>query len=174
MGGYYILCEGAPRRAATLPAAARPLADVGRRLLPPAISQVHEAFCAWRLAGYSAGAALPDRFALTPAGELYLRFDTTPPQSPGFFAAAQELAGWLVLLDKWMETFVVIARARAVWPVAELAAALPFTAPVYLPPPLLALPPQNWGRVALALATAVADGPLKGAAGRRDRHWQGR
>jgi hypothetical protein len=58
--------------------------------------------------------------------------------------------------------------------VAELAAALPFTAPVYLPPPLLALPPQNWGRVALALATAVADGPLKGGAGRRDRHWQGR
>ena len=52
----------------------------------------------------------------------------TPPVTPKMAPApiahvglAQELAAWLVMLDKWMETFVVIARARAVWNADELA-----------------------------------------------------
>jgi len=69
-----------------------------------------------------------------------------------------------------METFVVIARARSIWTVGELGAALTFMTPAFLPARLVAQAPDNWARVALALATAVADGPLAGQSA--DRHWQ--
>jgi hypothetical protein len=83
---------------------------------------------------------------------------------------ALDLAAWLVLLDKWMETFVVISRARATWTPLELAGALRFTTPPYLPAPLTTEPPDNWTRVAHALSVAIVDGPLAGAP--QDRHWQ--
>ena len=62
-----------------------------------------------------------------------------------------------------METFVVIARARAVWSVQELAGALTFTSKPFLPAALVYMPPDNWERVALALATAIGDGALADA-----------
>jgi hypothetical protein len=67
------------------------------------------------------------------------------------------------LLDKWMETFVIVARARQVWTPDELASAMTFVNPLWLPHALVAQPPNNWERVIRVLATAVADGPLQGA-----------
>jgi hypothetical protein len=75
---------------------------------------------------------------------------------------APDMATWFVLLDKWMETFVVIARARTVWTPNELASAMTFVNPMWLPKSLLAQPPNNWVRVVRALAVAVSDGPLQG------------
>ena len=73
---------------------------------------------------------------------------------------AQELAAWFVLLDKWTDASVVIAHARAVWTVQELAGALTFTSKPFLPAALVYMPPHNWERVAMALAVAVGDGAL--------------
>jgi hypothetical protein len=83
---------------------------------------------------------------------------------------AQELAAWLVLLDKWMETFVVIARARSIWSVQELAGALTFTSRPFLPAAIVHMPPDNWERVAQALAQAVGEGPLRGSS-HLEKHW---
>ncbi|MEZ4677895.1 MAG: hypothetical protein R2932_27125 [Caldilineaceae bacterium] len=84
---------------------------------------------------------------------------------------APDLAAWLVLLDKWMETYVILARARTVWSLAELTSALTFLTPAFLPDKLVAHPPDNWERVAQALANSIADGPLGGSP--INRHWQG-
>src|SRR5690606_11664069 len=81
-----------------------------------------------------------------------------------------DIASWLVLLDKWMDTFVVVARARTVWTPNELAGAMIFVNPMWLPKALVAQPPNNWLRVVQALAAAVADRPLQGET--NNRHWQ--
>ena len=106
---------------------------------------------------------LPDRLSVDPNDQLYFEFPkNTRPQPLTQIGPAPDLAGWLVLLDKFMETYVVIARARTLWTPAELAGALSFTTPALLPTTLVDTPPDNWQRVAQALAIAVADGPLKG------------
>jgi hypothetical protein len=69
-----------------------------------------------------------------------------------------------------METYVVIARARTMWNLRELASALSFVTPACLPTRLVAHPPNNWERVALALAMTIADGPIQGAP--TNKHWQ--
>jgi hypothetical protein len=48
-----------------------------------------------------------------------------------------------------------------VWNVQELGGALAFLSPAFLPPALMTQPPDNWARVAQALAIAVADGELR-------------
>jgi hypothetical protein len=72
---------------------------------------------------------------------------------------APSLAAWFVMLDKWMETYVVLARARTIWSVDELCSALTFLTPAFLPDKLVAHPPNNWERVAQALAIVIADSP---------------
>jgi hypothetical protein len=145
------------------------LAQNPQALLPPQITTLHESLAAWGRAGFSPGPIQPAAVWFGRSGEL--AFARTEMPSPLMrVGLAPDLAAWLVLLDKWMETFVVIARARSVWSLEELAGALGFANPAYLPPALLALPPDNWQRVAQALASAVADGPLQGEA--QNRHWQ--
>jgi hypothetical protein len=61
-----------------------------------------------------------------------------------------------------MENHVVLARARTVWTLAELAGALPFTSPSLLPRQLVQFPPDNWEQVARGLAAIVSDGSLAG------------
>lgn len=162
------------------PEGSRPIAQATALLLPPVISSLHINFHAWQRAGLSPGPVIAERVWVNPAGELAVEFGEgshpTPIYPVGEMAG---LAGWLVLLDKWVETFVVIARARAIWSTGELAGALSFTTPSLLPAKLVHTAPNNWERVALALALAVADGPLAGGsktAGRQtdahtDRHW---
>ena len=154
------------------PAGLRPIASLHGELAPPVISQLHESLHAWGELGISPGPITPDRIWCNAEGALAFAFaQGAAPQPLSHVDMAQELAAWFVLLDKWMETFVVIARARAVWSVQELAGALTFTSPPFLPAALVYMPPDNWARVAAALAEAVGDGALAGGP-RTEQHWQ--
>ena len=168
---YYMVEQGLMRRLAQPPIAMRPLASNGQSLLPPTISALHGRFREWGELGFSPGPLRADHTWIDADGGLLFAFSGGRAPRPLLqVGAAPDLAAWLVLLDKWMETFVVIARARAVWSVGELAGALTFLSPAFLPPALVQQPPDNWARVAQALAEAVADGPFVGAS--QDRHWR--
>lgn len=154
------------------PAGLRPLATLRNELLPPVISRLHGSLHAWGELGLAPGPITPERIWCNTEGALAFAFERgAAPQPLTHVGLAQELAAWFVLLDKWMETFVVIARARAVWSVQELAGALTFTSPPFLPAALVYTPPDNWARVAAALAEAVGDGELMGGP-RTEQHWQ--
>ncbi len=159
---YYRIRDKQLVQDARPPAGTRPFTNVTGTLLPPIISALHGAFASWGQAGYSPGVVIPNRLWLDAEGRLAFYFPPgTAPKRLMQVGLARELAAWLVLLDKWMETFVVIARARSVWNVQELGGALAFLSPAFLPPALIAQPPDNWARVAHALAIAVADGELR-------------
>jgi len=172
---FYTVREGRLFSSLQPPATLRPLLALRSELLPPTISQLHASLSAWGAIGLSPGLITPDRIWGSLAGESTLAFSFDPgcsPQPLGHLGMAQELAAWLVMLDKWMETFVVVARARAVWRADELAGALSFTTPAFLPRPLVHMPPDNWERVASALAVAIDDGDLTEGTGQRNRHWR--
>jgi hypothetical protein len=146
-----------------IPVGMRPIGRDPERLLPPRITELHRNFAAWGMIGLSPGPIVPQRVWIDEKGIPAFAFpDTIEPRPLTHVGLAPDLAAWLVLLDKWMETFVVVARARAVWDVAELAGALTFAAPAFLPRALVLTPPENSTRVARSLAQAVADGPLAG------------
>ena len=148
----------------TLPAGAAPIATVQQQMLPPQITELHRRFRAWGDAGMSPGPVTPARTWCGADGRLYFKFaENDSPQALTHVGLARELAAWLVMLDLWMETFVIVARARTVWSTGELAAALSFTTPSFLPPALVTSGANPWQRVALALARAAAEGPLAGA-----------
>jgi hypothetical protein len=170
---FWFMQDGALQRAAHPPTGLKPLIGNGHLLLPPLIGTLHYSFQAWEQAGLSPGPLAPDRVWVDARGGLAFHFtDQTHPQPLLHIGVAPDLAAWLVLLDKWMETFVVVARARTVWGVPTLGGALSFLTPAFLPQALLHQPPDNWERVAVALAQAVADGTLRGAS--QERHWQER
>ncbi|MCC9076267.1 hypothetical protein FKZ61_009105 [Litorilinea aerophila] len=169
--GYFYIRNRELHYAPGQPAGLLSLGDHPQALLPPLVTELHRSLDAWFALGLAPGPVLPERLRFDREGTLYWRFaGRRRPRPLALHQAAQTLAAWLVLLDKWMETFVVIARARGVWDVPTLAGALSFTTPAYLPAPLVNRPPDNWERVAQALALAVADGPLAGAP--NNRHWQ--
>jgi hypothetical protein len=171
MSYYYHIQNGQMQATFHAPSGSKSFVRIAGELLPPQISQLHEQFQAWGAMGLSPGPVLGHRIWLGPQNELCFHFPGNDEPAPlDAVGLAPHLAAWLVLLDKWMETFVVIARARAVWTPLELASALCFTCPPFLPPQLMREPPDNWARVAHALAVAVADAPLAGAP--QDRHWQ--
>ncbi|MCX6050758.1 MAG: hypothetical protein NT075_37185 [Chloroflexi bacterium] len=151
------------------PAGMEPLLRRTDWLLPPMITNLHRGFQAWGTLGISPAPVTPERVWLTADGELAF-VGHQRPQPLLAVGLAPDLAAWLVLLDKWMETFVVVARARAIWNVQTLAGALTFMSPTFLPRTLVATPPNNWVRVAQALSIALADRPLRGTP--TDRHWR--
>jgi len=112
------------------PAGSQPIAQATALLLPPLISSLHTNFHAWQKAGLSPGPVTAPRMWVDPAGELAVECKEAQhptaiyPVGAYQVGAMQGLAAWLVLLDKWVETFVVIARARAIWSPAELASYL--------------------------------------------------
>lgn len=168
---FFYIAEGGLERATEPPAGSQSFAERARHLLPPQISELHSGFYAWGAAGFAPGPIAPARLWLDAQNRLIVRgAGDDAPRPLSQTGLAPDLAAWLVLLDKWMETFVVVARARAQWSVTELASALPFATPAYLPSALTTTPPDNWQRVAGALAAAVADGPLQGRPS--DRHWR--
>lgn len=154
------------------PVGMKPLKHNLALLLPPLIGKLHASFRAWQVVGYSPGTIVPNRVYFNDQGQLAFEFESPYrplPVSP--MGASRDLAAWLVLLDKWMETYVIMARARMVWNVQELASALPFVSPAFLSARLTAHPPHdNWERVAVALSITLADGALRGAP--TDQHWQ--
>jgi len=168
---YYSIVNGELLNSAEPPSGAKPFKHQLNLLLPPLVSELHHAFRAWALAGLSPGPLLIKHIYFTNQGQLAFYFwEGAQPKPLTAVGGAPDLAAWLVLLDKWIETFVVLARARTVWPIEELTSALTFLTPAYLPDKLVAHPPNNWERVAQALALTIADGPLVGTP--TNRHWQ--
>ena len=133
-----------------------------RELTPAAVAALHRAFYAWLDTGFSPGPVLPERIWLHDEGALAFHFeaDRQPNRQPPV-QLAPDLAAWLLLLDKWMDTYLVIANAREVFSVAQLAGALSFLSAAYLPPELLRSATNQCETVATAVALAVADGPLR-------------
>ena len=153
------------------PAGAQPLAQLSAILLPPIVTELHRSLQAWGTLGKRPGLLTADRTWATPAGTLVIRFaEGQEPYPLLHVGMALDIASWLVLLDKWMDTFVMMARARTVWTSNELAGAMIFVNPMWLPKALVAQPPNNWLRVVQALAVAIADGPMQGKPA--NRHWQ--
>ena len=153
------------------PAGAQPFSTRATTLLPPQIGALHRSFHAWGELGHAPGPVEPARLWLGKDDSLIVHRADSEALAPFSYPTyARDLAAWLVLLDKWMETFVVIARARATWSPQQLASALPFATPAYLPAALLTDDRDNWQRVARALAATAADGPLRGTPA--DRHWK--
>lgn len=139
------------------PEHSRPIATAIEWLRPPLISDLHRSFARWTAAKLAPGDLIPDRLWIDQAGLVAVRFATGAPAPQPTIGAGPGLAQWFVLLDKWMETYVVLARARSIWSRPELAGALSFTTPSLLPQPLVQMPPNNWERVARGLAALIVD-----------------
>jgi hypothetical protein len=168
---YYSIVDNKLFASAEPPPAAKLFKHQLKLLLPPLVTELHQAFRAWGVAGLSPGPVLARRIYFNKEGTLAFHFlEGARPKSVKTVGGAPDLAAWLVLLDKWIETFVVLARARTVWSPEELTSALTFLTPAYLPDKLVAHPPDNWESVAQALALIVADGPLVGRP--TNQHWQ--
>lgn len=136
-----------------------PIASAGATLLPAAVAELHRSFHAWEAMGLSPGPITADRVWCNPDGALAFYFH--PSQLPGALShvgLARELSAWLVLLDKWQDTTAVVTHARRLWDAEALGGALSFTTPAFLPPALVAQRPDNWERVAYALAATIAQG----------------
>jgi hypothetical protein len=128
------------------------------------VTELHRSLHAWGTLGKRPGLLTADRVWATQDGVLVVYFEEGQAPYPMLHVGmAPDMATWFVLLDKWMETFVVVSRARTVWTPDELAAAMIFVNPMWLPKALAAQPPNNWVRVVRALAVALADGPLAGS-----------
>lgn len=168
---YYFIEQQRLHHQPAPPAGVRPLKHNLGLLLPPLISHLHASFHAWGQLGYSPGPLSPKRVYFNAAGLVAFEFfDRQKPLPLSQAGVGPDLAAWLVLLDKWMETYVIIARARTTWSLQELASALSFVTPAFLPTRLTAHPPANWERVAVALAMTIVDGPLQGTP--TNQHWQ--
>ncbi len=162
-----LLCHPHP------PQDVRPLGQALEWRQPSPVGELHQAFRRWIRAGYSPGPLSPERVWVDAGGWLAIRFGLGRRPGPlDAVGSGIHLAAWLVLLDHFVDTPVVIARARLVWSTGELAEALSFTAPAFLPSALVRPGTSHWEAVAHALAHVVGDRPLGGSAGgeQRDRH----
>ena len=127
---YYFVRDDALVASAQPPAGAQRLAQLGSSLLPPVITELHRSLHTWGTLGKRPGLLTADRVWATPEGTLVVYFeDGQAPYPMLHVGMAPDMATWFVLLDKWMETFVVVARARTVWTPNELASAMIFVNP---------------------------------------------
>jgi hypothetical protein len=141
------------------PAGSRPIMQMTMELGTQDRFPFHRSFAAWGVAQRSPGIVIPKRIWLGQDGTVIFRFDEgTQPKLQSAVGAHAGLAAWLVLLDKFVETPTLLAEARQVWSVNDLAGALAFITPAFLPRPLLSLVPDNWERVARSLSALVANG----------------
>jgi hypothetical protein len=156
---YYMVHDEKLVRTTTPPAGLRRWQTANAQLHPPLVTALHRSLQAWGDVGYSPGPIAAANIWFSEDGALAIAKET-PPKPLMQIGLAPDLAAWLVLLDQSMATFVVVARARALWSVEELAAALTFLTPAFLPRELVEQAPNNCERVAQAVAAAVADGPM--------------
>jgi hypothetical protein len=153
---YYFVCDDELIATLQPPPGAVLLAHRAHELQPAAVTALHRSLRGWARAGYRPGPVIGERVWIAAEDTLAFFFgQETQPAPLLHVGQAPDLAAWLVLLDKWLDTDIVIAAARSVWSPLELAGALTFTTPGFLPRPLLAQPPDNWARVARALAYAT-------------------
>lgn len=164
MTSYIVVDEGRLISSLQPPVGLMPIVHGASMLQPQYASELHRTFSTWAAAGFSPGAITPQRVFIGPEAKLAFAFDEgeLPQGLMVTVGAAPDLAAWLVLLDKWMDTGDVVAGARAVWSPLQMAAALPFITPAFLPPVLVSYPPENWVRVARAVAVGLA--PADGGA----------
>ena len=142
------------------PPLSRPIATAAEWLTPPIVSNLHSHFARWTSAKVSPGPVIPHRLWIDQHGEAAFRFADGGPASMPEVGAGEALAQWLVLISKWMEIHVVLARARTVWSHSLLLGALPFITPSLLPRQLAHFPPDNWEQVARGLAAIIAEGAV--------------
>ena len=159
---YFFVEDGRLRQGSAPPAHAQPILKTNKTALPPIVANLHRQFWEWGAVKLSPGPILPAHTWISPAGKLAFALDEGRQPAPlgTNVGQAPDLAAWFVLLDKFMDTSLLVARARGVWSPDELGGALTFMTPAYLPPRLLTHPPDNWQRVARRLAQAIADKPL--------------
>jgi hypothetical protein len=161
---FYQISQGQLAASEQPAAGMAPIAAAVATLLPLSVTGLQQSFYAWEALGLSPGQIVADRVWCNQDGALAFYFPAAhPPQPLTHVGLARELAAWLVLLDKWLETVAVVTRARALWGSEALGGALSFTTPAFLPPALVAQRPDNWERVANALAAAIAENTHAGA-----------
>ncbi len=143
------------------PPLSRPIATAVEWLNPPLISNLHSHFARWTVAQVSPGPVIPQRLWFDQSGGIAFQFGDDAPSAIPEVGAGEVLAQWFVLLSKWMEIHVVLARARTVWSRGEMMAAIPFTTPPLLPRQLAQFPPSNWEDVARGLAAIISEGAME-------------
>ncbi len=140
------------------PGGSRPFLQVTDRLAQKTI-RLHRSFAAWGLSQRSPGLVIPRRIWLGDDDTVIFRFEGgTRPKLQSAVGAHAGLAAWLVLLNKYVETSALLAQAQEVWSTEDLAGALAFVTPAFLPGSLLSLQPNNWERLARQLSAIVATG----------------
>jgi len=156
---FWIAGEGGLQRAASLPAGMVLWSQARPERLRVQLGAMHQSLRRWAELRLSPGPIVPARVHVGDQGQL--AFSADDDGEPGRLlvnvGSSPDLAGWLVLLDKRLETESVLQTARSVWSTAEMAGALPFVTPAFLPRELVATLPDNWLRVARGLAALVAE-----------------
>jgi hypothetical protein len=155
---FWTIEDGRLRRMVALPQGMLPLVHIQPARLMPHLETLHAGLRAWAEQRLSPGLVTPARTFAGSAGQL--AFSAGDNEEPARLlvnvGSSPDLAGWLVLLDKRLETTAVLQTAQQVWSAEELAGALPFVTPAFLPAELVAMAPDNWLRVARSLAASLA------------------
>lgn len=154
---YWMIDQGRLRHMVVLPPGMTLFTETPVAQLEAAAEPMHRNLRAWAEERCTPGPLTPDRVYVGAAGQVAFGVpdDAEPAPLMVNVGASPDLAGWLVLLDKRMATAALLESARRVWSPADLAGALPFVTPAFLPPALVLTPPDNWVRVARALAALL-------------------
>ncbi len=161
MPTYYFIENGHLESSKRPPVGLMPFTHIDAMVQIPSAEALHRGLHAWDEAGFSPGPITPQSLFLG-AGDDVARVALLfadghgPAPLTTIPGAAKDRAAWLVLLDKTMPTAAVITSATTVWSHGELVTTLPFVTPVFLPAALVRYPPENWERVARALAALAA------------------
>lgn len=161
MSDFYSVQDGKLIRSLGIAQGMMPIAQAQNCLTPSLVKTLHRSFKEWEAVPLSPGPILPQSVFIDTTGALAIHAPTEAGLLPKMSntGLAQDLAAWLVLLDKWVSTDVVVGSAAEVWSVDALAQALPFITPAFLPRGMMKWPPANSERVARAVARVAAASP---------------
>lgn len=154
---FWMIAQGRLRRMVAMPQGMTPIVNIPPEQLAAEIGLLHLALQEWMRQQLSPGPLVAARVFVGAGGQLAFSADDESEPQPLMVhvGPSLDLAGWLLLLDKWVETERVLQSARAVWSAQELAGALPFMTPAFLPAELVNLPPQNAATLARAVSALL-------------------
>lgn len=159
---FWMIEQGRLRRMVAMPQGMTPIVNVEPARLAGQIETLHRAMQQWAQIEISPGPLTAARVFV--GGDGFVAFSADDESEPlplmAHVGPSQDLAGWLVLLDKWVDQERVLQSARTVWSAQELAGALPFMTPAFLPAELVNLPPQNCAEMARALSALLVQPPV--------------